>query len=73
MCTSSKTYYKYEIIEFKDQHDNFKMYLCVVKQNDQLVGTHFEAQNIEQAFAWLRLVMGTYPGTDFNDNNAIAS
>jgi hypothetical protein len=65
----SKSYYEYRVVEFKDEWDNVKMYLCVLKKNGDQHGEHFEAKTIEQVFAWLRLMIGAYPGTGFNDDN----
>lgn len=66
-------YYKYEIIEFQDQNGFHKSWLCAVKRDGKLVGDIFEASTYEQAFAWLRLMMGAYPGTSFNDDNEIGA
>lgn len=69
MNTSARDYYEYRIIEFKDEYGDTKSYLCAVKKNGELHGTPFEARDIESAFAWLRLMMGGYPGTGFNDDS----
>ena len=39
-------------------------YLCYVMDFDsKVVGTVFTATSYEQLFAWLRLMIGNYPGT----------
>lgn len=53
---------KYEIFEYEEG------FLCQVKINGESVGEFFEAFDHERMFAWLRLMTGAYPGTDFNSN-----
>jgi hypothetical protein len=55
---------KYEIVEYKDG------FLCQVTLNNETYGDIYEARNHEMVFAWLRLVIGTYPGTMLNDEAA---
>lgn len=63
-----KGYYEYKIVEFKDEHGCTQTYGCMVKRDGEQFGAIFEATSHEQVFAWLRLVIGAYPGTDFNDD-----
>lgn len=72
MVTSAKDYYKYEIMEFKNEHNEVISYLCVVRKNNEKYGSHFEGKTLEQVFAWLRLMLGGYPGTGFNDTPKVA-
>ena len=69
MTTSARDYYEYKIIEYKGEDGEVKSYLCVVKKNGENYGDHFEAKTLEQVFAWLRLMIGAYPGTGFEDDN----
>lgn len=69
MNTAAKDYFEYRIIEYKDEYGETKSYLCAVKKNGELYGNPFEARTLEQVFAWLRLMLGGYPGTGFNDDN----
>lgn len=64
----SKDYYQYRVVEFKDETGDVRSYLCVMERNGEKYGDHFEARTIEQVFAWLRLMIGAYPGTGFNDD-----
>lgn len=72
MSTYARDYYKYEVIEYKNEYGEIIMYLCAVKKNNELLGVPFEAKTIEQVFAWLRLMMGGYPGTGFNGEEMVA-
>lgn len=69
MNTQAKDYYEYKVIEFKDESGEVRTYLCQVLMNGKPYGSHFEAKTIEQVFAWLRLMIGGYEGTGFNDNS----
>lgn len=70
MCSDgvTKDYFEYRIIEFKDENGNVKVWLCQVKKNGENHGDVFEAQTHEQVFAWLRLMIGAYPGTSFDND-----
>lgn len=57
----------YKIIEYTNELTKNQVYLCQVYQDGKPVGDHFEARDHEQMFAWLRLMVGAYPGTNFED------
>jgi hypothetical protein len=62
--------YVFKICEHKDIDGNFKGFVCAVTKDGIVYGNVFEAATHEAVFAWLRLVMGEYPGTaDFVDRD----
>lgn len=58
--------YEFKIVEYHDDFGNIKSWLCQVRFGGEPIGVHFEAKTHEQVFAWLQVVMGSYPGTGFN-------
>lgn len=56
--------------EYKVVEKNDGTFLCSVIRKGLLYGPIFEATTHEQVFAWLRLTMGTYPGTGSMENAA---
>lgn len=69
MDGQAKDFFEYRVVEFKDETGETTRFLCQVKKNGENYGEHFEARDHEQVFAWLRLMMGSYPGTGFDDDN----
>jgi len=54
---------QYRIVEWLDEDAKTIVFLCCMMKGGMVYGSIFEATSHEQAFSWLRLMMGNYPGT----------